>query len=224
MNIFYVSLEFLHYKNKKSINIFLSNMEQERFLKVYGKTKAKNIVLRPKLIDRFYNHKNSLLKRGNNLLIVSHNFLLKGGKEINQLSEKFQNHKFFIIGNNRGARNSQNIIKLGKQDISSFSLEKFHFFIYPSKLDSHSFALEEAFINGLIPLTSSNVGFSEYLSKYKYIDKYLINNKNDWNQFFEKIIDLEEKEFDILSNELFFARKDWMQRDIKSEYLTNKII
>lgn len=223
-NIFYSLLEFLHYKNKNSINIFLSNIEQVRFKKVYGESKAIGIVIRPRLIDEYYNPNQNNFILGKKFLMVSHNFKLKGGEIINNLAIMNPESLFFIIGNSKGSATIENIIKLGNQDVSSFSFEKYNSFIYPSKLDSHSFALEEALVNGLIPLSSINVGFAEFLRQYYLIDKFLVNKSNNWNQFFKKFLTLDQKNFDSLKKELFRARKDWLERNIKQEYIDKKVI
>lgn len=223
-NLFYSLLEFLHYKNQRSINIFLSNIEKERFKKVYGETNAICKVIRPRLIDNYYNVNNELFKRGKNFISVSHNFKLKGGEIINELSEKFPNYFFNLVGDSKGSNGNKNIILVGKQDVSKFSFNKFNTFIYPSKLDSHSFALEEALINGLIPISSDYVGFAEYLSENQIINKSLICRNEDWCSFVQKFIEMNDSEFKVLRNELLLKRKNWLSRDIFEEYKSENII
>ena len=224
LNIFYTFLELLHYKNKNSINIFLSNIEKERFESVYGSSKAAYEVIRPKLIDNFYNFKKKKFVHGKQFIITSHNFKLKGGETINTLASCFPGCTFTIVGDKKNSKKLDNIKTIGNQDISSFSFEKYNNFIYPSKLDSHSFSLEEALINGLIPITTNKVGFSEFLNKYKLIDKYLIHKSIRWDIFFKNFLNINDDELNLLKKELKTSRKDWLNRDIKNEYFNKNII
>ncbi len=223
LNIFYTFLEFLHYKNKNSINIFLSNIEKQRFESVYGSSQASYKVIRPKLVDNFYNFKKEKFINGKQFIISSHNLKLKGGETINNLAKCFPQCTFTIIGDKKNAIKLENIVTLGDQNISSFSFEKYNIFIYPSKLDSHSFSLEEAFINGLIPITSNKVGFSEFIGKYKLINKYLIHKSNSWDIFLNEFLNINDHKLNLLRNELAKARADWLKRDIKNEYFNKGI-
>ena len=222
-NIFYVFLEFCHYKNKKSINIFLSEIEKKQFSEVYGLTKARSVIIRPKLDVKFYNPKKDMYNYGINFLNVSHNFKIKGEHIINDLSSSFPQNRFFIVGEKSNKPEKENIIYLGVKDISRFDFNKYNFFIYPSKLDSHSFSLEEGFINGLIPLSSKNVGLAEIFSKNKILSNLVLDDSK-WHQVLEKFKNISDNEMKKIKKELLILREEWLNRNILHEFKEKGVI
>jgi hypothetical protein len=222
-NIFYVFLEFCHYKNKRSINIFLSEIEKKQFKEVYGLTKARSVVIRPKLDEKFYNPKKEMYNYGINFLNISHNFKIKGEHIINDISSSFPHYRFFIVGEKSNQLEKENIVHLGVHDISKFDFNKYNFFIYPSKLDSHSFSLEEGFINGLIPLSSKNVGFSEIFLKNKVLSNLVLNDSK-WHQALKKFKNFNDNEMREIKKELLILREEWLNRNILHEFKEKGII
>ena len=75
----------------------------------------------------------------------------------------------------------------------------------------------------MIPITSNKVGFSEFIGKYKLINKYLIHKSNSWDIFLNEFLNINDHKLNLLRNELAKARADWLKRDIKNEYFNKGI-
>ena len=124
---------------------------------------------------------------------------------------------FLLLEKNLISLKKENIIYLGVKDISRFDFNKYNFFIYPSKLDSHSFSLEEGFINGLIPLSSKNVGLAEIFSKNKILSNLVLDDSK-WHQVLEKFKNISDNEMKKIKKELLILREEWLNRNILHEF------
>ena len=218
VNIFYILLEYIHYKNPRTTNIFLSQVEKENFESVYGKTSSKNYIIRPKLTDRFFSD-NISTKETDNMMIISHNINLKGGDVFRSIIRNNKNSKINVFGSSGGI-NDKNTVQHGYIDVAQFDYSNITYFVYPSKIDSHSFALEEALMHGLIPFYSKVVGFGEFLNRSELVHHYLCIDGFDeliWN---EKIIAIKSNHSlkEQLINELRLLKLEWENYDIRARY------
>ncbi|MBD74000.1 MAG: hypothetical protein CMM96_00685 [Rickettsiales bacterium] len=182
-NIFYVLIEFLHYRNPNSTNSFLSEIEVERFKKVYGNTTAKCVVIYPRIHKKLLSakHKSNYSIQNSECIkciFIAYNPLLKGFDVIQELTELNPKLKFFIFGKDNLNVNNKNIINMGRVPLNEIDFSKYDLFIYPSKLDSYAFVLEESLRMNLIPFFTKEVGCGEIFSFTNTRHSLLINSKN----------------------------------------------
>lgn len=190
-NAFYVLLEYLHYKNTGSINSFLSEVEVQRFRKVYGGTAAKCKVTYPRIHKKLLPiKKKAKFEISNqhkiNVVFIAYNPILKGFKVLENLAKMDSRFNIFVIGSERLKTDQKNIINLGKISIKEVDFTKFDLFIYPSKLDSYAFVLEECTRMRLIPFFSREVGCGE-IFEYKNLSDSLIISNYDHTHIYDRI-------------------------------------
>lgn len=223
-NVFYLWLEYRHYKNPKSTNIFLSEIEFKQFKDVYGLSKSKSVIIRPKLTSKFIPTKKkykNIESRSVSIIFISHNSKLKGGEIIYGLSSPNYNYTITVVGDRIKGDSRKNIVSLGKKRIEDLDTSKYKYFVYPSKIDSHGFVLEEMFRGGLIPIYSKETGFGEFLNESPVLKSNLcisgINSAKIHDAIYK--IELDRSLYEKICNALDERIKEWELRDIKSELL-----
>lgn len=224
INLLYLWLEYRHYKNPKSTNIFLSEIEYEQFKDIYGFSKSKSVIIRPKLISKFIPKKKeyeNIEGRGLNLLFISHNSKLKGGEIVYGLSSPEYKYTITVVGDEIRDNGHKNIIMLGKKRIEDIDTSKYKYFVYPSKLDSHGFVLEEMLRGGLVPIYSSETGFGEFLNESPILKVNLCISRINSQKIHAAISKIEQDLglFEVIRNALDSRIKAWELRDIKSEVM-----
>lgn len=180
-NLFYIFLEIINFSLCKK-KIFLSEIEKERFLSLYSfiphfkKFNVFKPILSPDLVS-----KKSQLKKNNNLnkfLTIGYQFKVKGIDLLLDLFKNFNDYNLTIIGLKKFSTGYDNIHYLGKMKYQDIDWQSYRFFIFPSNTDSYGFVVQEAVINGLIPIVSSMAGVSEHFNNHPKFKILVVDHNN----------------------------------------------